>query len=124
MVSKLDAKRRVVNAMTAVYEPYAIKNREQSDILWHNISWSEEDQSGFFLVRFAPGGSSTPHEHLGMEEFVVLDGEFEDCDGRVYRTGDCVSLSAGSRHYSHSKEGCTVAVFVRGGFKSVEKHEV
>lgn len=124
MSSKLDEKRRVVNAMTADYKPYAIKGREQSDILWHNISWSEEDQSGFFLVRFEPGGTSTPHEHLGVEEFVVLDGEFEDCDGRVYRKGDCVSLSAGSRHYSHSKTGCTVAVFIRGGFKSVEKHEV
>ncbi len=124
MASKLDAKRRVVNAFTADYEPYAIKDREQSAILWHNISWSEETESGFFLVRFEPGGESTPHEHLGTEEFVVLEGTIEDCDGHVYQPGDCVSLSSGSRHYSHSQEGCTVAVFIRGGFKNVARSEV
>ncbi len=124
MGSKLDKKRLVVNAMNALYEPFGIRGREESDILWHNISWSEEKQKGFFLVRFEPGSSSKPHEHLGMEEFVVLDGELEDCDGRTYRTGDCVSLSPGSRHYSHSKNGCTLAVFLRGGLRSVEEHAV
>ncbi len=124
MTSQLDGKRRVVNALTADYQPYGLQGTEQSDISWHNISWSEETQSGFFLVRFKPGGVSIPHEHLGSEEFVILEGELEDADGRVYRVGDCVSLQAGSRHSSHSPGGCTVAVFVRGGFRTLAESEV
>ncbi len=123
MATGLDAKRQVVNALTADYRPYGLQGSEQSDILWHNISWSEETQSGFFLVRFKPGGVSIPHEHRGHEEFVILEGSLEDCDGRVYGVGDCISLQAGSRHSSRSAEGCTVAVFVRGGFRTLEQGE-
>ena len=115
--------RQVVNYKTADFQTYSLQGRPQSDLLWRDINWSEEAQSGFFLVKFAPGGTSIPHEHLGFEEFVILEGEVEDDDGWVYRPGDCVSLKAGSRHFSHSKAGATVAVFVRGGFRTLEGEE-
>ena len=123
-MTRLAEKRTLVNAFTAEYEPYGLQGREQSDISWHNISWSEETQSGFFLVKIHPGGVSIPHEHLGIEEFVILEGELEDSDGTLYKTGDCVSLESGSRHFSKSATGATVAVFVRGGFKTVSREEV
>jgi quercetin dioxygenase-like cupin family protein len=113
-------KRSVVNYKNADFKMYGLQGTLQEDISWHNISWSDEDASGFFLAKFEPGGVSIPHEHLGYEEFVILEGELVDHDGWVYHTGDCVSLKAGSRHYTKSDTGAIVAVFVRGGFKTLE----
>ena len=119
----LDASRKRVNFRTAAFETYSLQGKPQDDIAWHNVSYDETTGEGFFLVRIRPGGRSIPHEHLGYEEFVVLEGEIEDCDGTVYRSGDCVSLVKGSRHVSTSANGATVAVFIRGGFRTLDPRE-
>ena len=120
MKSQDKVPRKVVNYKEAEFQVYSLQGKPQEDISWHNISWSDEENSGFFLAKFEPGAVSIPHEHLGYEEFVILEGELVDHDGWVYRTGDCVSLSAGSRHFSRSDTGAIVAVFVRGGFETLE----
>ena len=117
-------RRKVVNYKEADFETYSLQGKPQADLSWHNISWSDEDDSGFFLIKFDPGGVSLPHEHLGTEEFVILEGEIMDHDGWVYRPGDCVSLAKGSRHFSSSDTGAIVAVFVRGGFATIGADEL
>ena len=117
-------RRKVVNYKDAEFETYSLQGKPQADLSWHNISWSDEDDSGFFLIKFDPGGVSLPHEHLGTEEFVILEGEIMDHDGWVYRPGDCVSLAKGSRHFSSSNTGAIVAVFVRGGFATIGADEL
>ena len=117
-------RRKVVNYKEADFETYSLQGKPQADLSWHNISWSDEDDSGFFLIKFDPGGVSLPHEHLGTEEFVILEGEIMDHDGWVYRPGDCVSLAKGSRHFSSSNTGAIVAVFVRGGFATIGADEL
>ena len=124
MKSNQTVERRVVNYKDADFKVYSLQGKPQEDISWHDISWSDEKNSGFFLVKFEPGGVSIPHEHLGYEEFVILEGELVDHDGWVYRTGDCVSLAAGSRHFSRSDTGAVVAVFVRGGFRTLDDGEL
>ena len=37
---------------------------------------------------------------------------FQDNDGYVYRPGDLVFLSRGTQHFSTTKTGCTLAVFI------------
>ncbi|MBM3584561.1 MAG: cupin [Alphaproteobacteria bacterium] len=115
--------RTLVNYKTAKFQPYYLQGETQSDISWVNLSYDEKTGDGFFLVKFRPGGCSIPHEHLKWEEFVVLEGSIEDCDGTVYKAGDCVSLKAGSRHVSSSKSGATTAVFIRGGFRNLTARE-
>ncbi len=119
MLGDLNAVRKLVNFRDADFEIYSLQGKPQEDISWYNISYDETIDTGFFLVRFAPGGSSIPHEHLGFEEFVILDGELIEHDGTIYRTGDCVSLPKGSCHVTRSETGATVAVFVRGGFRTL-----
>ena len=119
----LDAARKKVNYKTAKYKTYSLQGRPQPDLSWHNISYDEKEQAGIFLIRFQPGGTSIPHEHLGYEEFVMLEGEIEDSDGTVYRSGDCVSLAPGSKHVSVSRSGATAVVFVRGGFRTLKDGE-
>ena len=118
------AQRRVVNYREADFVTYGLQGEPQADISWHNISWSDTDNSGFFLAKFAPGAVSIPHRHLGWEEFIILEGELTDHDGHVYRQGDCVSLPRGSRHWSSSKTGAIVGVFIRGGFETISEAEV
>ena len=122
LTSKVD--RTVVNIHDVEFQTYSLQGEPQKDISWYNISWSDEDNSGFFLIKFAPGGVSIPHEHLGFEEFVIIEGELVDHDGWVYRAGDCVSLTKGSQHYTRSDTGAKVAVFVRGGFRTLDEGEL
>ncbi len=124
MSAKRKVRRKVVNYKEADFETYSLQGKPQADLSWHNISWSDKDDSGFFLIKFDSGGVSLPHEHLGTEEFVILEGEIVDHDGWVYRPGDCVSLAKGSRHFSSSDTGAIVAVFVRGGFATIGADEL
>ena len=124
MPNKLARERTTVNWKNANWTTYSLQGKPQEDLTWHNLSWDAKTDSGFFLIKFAPGGVSIPHEHLAYEEFVVLEGELEDNDGHVYRAGDCVSLAPGSKHFTRSKTGATSAVFVRGGIRTLPAHEV
>jgi len=124
MPNKLARQRTVANWKTAEFSTYSLQGEPQKDLSWHNLSWDDATESGFFLIRFEPGGISIPHEHLQREEFVVLEGELEDNDGHVYRAGDCVSLAPGSKHFTRSKTGAVSAVFIQGGFRTLPKREV
>lgn len=64
------------------------------------------------LVRYAPGSRFTAHGHPGGEEFLVLQGTFEDEHGR-YPIGTYVRNPPGSRHAPGSAEGCVIFVRLR-----------
>jgi anti-sigma factor ChrR (cupin superfamily) len=61
------------------------------------------------IVRFAPGHSFSAHTHGGGEEYVVLDGVFQDEHGD-YPTGTYVRNPPTSRHTPRSDAGCTIFV--------------
>jgi quercetin dioxygenase-like cupin family protein len=61
------------------------------------------------IVRFAPGHSFSPHTHGGGEEFVVLEGVFQDENGD-YPAGTYVRNPPTTRHTPGSEEGCTIFV--------------
>lgn len=69
---------------------------------------------GFYIYKMEPGSSSTPHQHGGAEEFLMLEGELMDNDGTVYQPGDVVWLAPGTEHSSTTKTGCLIAVFAEG----------
>lgn len=61
------------------------------------------------LVRYAPKSSFSPHVHGGGEEFLVLEGVFQDEHGD-YPAGSYVRNPPGSRHTPASAQGCTILV--------------
>jgi len=61
------------------------------------------------IVRYAPDSAFSAHTHGGGEEFVVLDGVFEDEYG-AFPAGTYVRNPPGSRHTPGSTEGCTIFV--------------
>ena len=64
------------------------------------------------LVRYAPGSQFSAHLHSGGEEFLVLDGVFEDEHGS-YPVGSYVRNPPGSRHTPGASEGCMIFVRLR-----------
>ena len=61
------------------------------------------------LVRYAPGSQFSAHTHSGGEEFLVLEGVFQDEHGD-YPAGSYVRNPPQSRHIPSSAKGCTIFV--------------
>lgn len=61
------------------------------------------------LVRYAPGSAFSAHTHGGGEEFLVLEGTFEDEYGR-YPAGSYVRNPVGSSHVPAAPDGCVLFV--------------
>ena len=69
----------------------------------------EEVARATSIVRYASGSSFSPHTHDGGEEFLVLDGVFQDEHGD-YPAGSYVRNPPGSQHTPGSAAGCTIFV--------------
>lgn len=61
------------------------------------------------IVRYAPQSKFSEHTHTGGEEFVVLDGVFQDEHGD-YPAGTYVRNPPTSAHTPRSERGCTIFV--------------
>lgn len=61
------------------------------------------------IVRYAPGSRFSAHTHDGGEEFIVLDGVFQDEHGD-YPAGTYVRNPPTTSHVPGSAEGCTIFV--------------
>jgi hypothetical protein len=61
------------------------------------------------IVRYAPGSRFSPHTHGGGEEFLVLDGVFEDEHG-TFPAGSYIRNPPTSRHTPSSATGCVLFV--------------
>lgn len=61
------------------------------------------------IVRYAPGCSFSAHTHTGGEEFIVLDGVFQDEHGD-FPAGTYVRNPPTSQHTPGSEPGCTIFV--------------
>ena len=69
----------------------------------------EEKARATSIVRYAPGSAFPRHTHTGGEEFVVLDGVFQDEHGD-YPAGAYIRNTPGTSHVPASKDGCTIFV--------------
>ncbi|MEM7177881.1 MAG: cupin domain-containing protein [Pseudomonadota bacterium] len=61
------------------------------------------------IVRYAPGSSFSAHVHTGGEEFLVLDGVFQDEHGD-FPAGSYIRNPPESSHTPGSEPGCTIFV--------------
>jgi quercetin dioxygenase-like cupin family protein len=61
------------------------------------------------IVRYAPGSHFAPHTHGGGEEFLVLEGVFQDEHGD-YPPGSYIRNPPTTRHTPGSAPGCVIFV--------------
>ena len=119
------ALRRIVHTDNDDYRPYDRYGERVEGMSWIPLSGElHNDEFECFLLKMAPGASSKPHEHTGLEEFLVMDGELIDADGIHLKQGDYVRFLPGSRHHSHTPTGCTLLVMLRGKNRPLEAHEL
>jgi hypothetical protein len=69
----------------------------------------EEVARATTIVRFAPGSAFSPHTHDGGEEYLVLDGTFQDEDGD-FPVGSYVRNPPTSSHTPAARDGATILV--------------
>jgi quercetin dioxygenase-like cupin family protein len=69
----------------------------------------EEKARATSIVRYAPGSAFAQHIHSGGEEFLVLEGTFQDETGD-FPTGSYVRNTPGTAHAPGSAAGCTILV--------------
>jgi hypothetical protein len=103
--------RQIVASASANLLPYDMEGPLQPDIGWLPLSYDRRLGQGSYLMRLQPGARTIAHDHLGFEDFIILEGELVDSDGRVLHRGDFVSYRPGTRHNSWTETGCLIAVF-------------
>ena len=99
------SQRAVVHAATLPWipSPMAGVDRRMLDRI------GEEVARATSIVRYAPDSHFSPHTHGGGEEFLVLDGVFQDELGD-YPPGSYVRNPPTTRHEPGSAPGCTIFV--------------
>ena len=108
-------KRKITDINKLKFQPFDRYGTVISGMSWHKISYKKENGGqGTYILKMEPGSKSLAHQHMGFEEFFMLDGELIDTDGRIFKKGDLVTFEPGSKHSSHTKSGCLVLVFMRG----------
>ncbi len=104
--------RRVVNVNTGTFQPFLNSDGSNSNTSVLQLDPSKPFGAGFHLYRMEPGSTSQAHEHMGLEQFYVVEGELIDNDGTVYTAGDLVCLDKGTQHSSISPKGCLIVVHI------------
>jgi anti-sigma factor ChrR (cupin superfamily) len=103
--------RKVLNVHTTPYREYDMEGPVQAEMSWLPISYDQATGQGCYAMRMEPGAVTIAHDHAGMEEFLILEGELVDDDGTLFRAGDFVSYEGGTHHNSRTETGCLIAVF-------------
>ena len=113
-------KRRIIsNPLNLKFEPFDNYGKSIKGMSWHKISYEKEKGQGSYILKMDPGAKSILHEHIGYEEFYMLDGELIDVDGKVFKKGDFISFEPGSKHSSSTEKGCLILVFMRSRNKKI-----
>jgi anti-sigma factor ChrR (cupin superfamily) len=108
-------KRKITNLYQVKFQPFDNYGLPIEGMSWHKISYNIENRGqGTYLLKMDPNAKSLPHTHTGYEEFLMLEGELTDSDGKNFKKGDFVTFEPGSTHSSYTKDGCLILVFMRG----------
>ncbi len=99
------SKRATVHASTAPWVPSPIKGVERRML----DRMGDEVARATTIVRYAPGSSFSAHTHTGGEEYLVIDGVFQDEHGD-FPVGTYVRNPPQSKHTPRAHNGATILV--------------
>ena len=115
------SKRKITDPFNVKFEPFDNYGSPIKGMSWHKITYNKKIGQGTYILKMEPGAVSKPHEHINFEEFIILDGELTDPDGKIFKKGDIVTFEPGSSHSSYTKNGCLILVFMRAMIKAINK---
>ncbi|MDB2651931.1 cupin domain-containing protein [Candidatus Pelagibacter bacterium] len=109
------SERFIKNINDLSFEPFDNYGKPVEGMSWHKLSYDRGNGGfGTYILKMDAGAKSLLHIHQGYEEFYVIEGELRDADGKVFKKGDFVTFEPGTKHNSHTKNGCLLIVFMRG----------
>ena len=92
------SKRKITDLSKIKFKPFDNYGSVIPGMNWHKISYSRENGGqGTYILKMDPGAKSIPHQHTGYEEFLMLDGELNDPDNKIFKKGDFVTFEPGSK---------------------------
>jgi len=101
-----DFEQRVVvdsNSLEWVQSPIKGVDRKPLDRVGNEVARATT------IVRYAPQSTFSPHIHTGGEEFIVLEGTFQDEHGD-FPAGSYIRNPPQSKHQPGSEKGCVIFV--------------
>lgn len=105
---------RVANIYEAEFKPFVYDDGVQLGDTVLQLDKSQPIGVGFHVYRMPAGMRTRGHRHNGDEQFLILEGELIENDGRVFKKGDLVWLRDGTEHNSYTPNGCLLAVHIAG----------
>jgi len=106
-------KRKITNPFNVKFVPFDNYGEIIPGMSWQKLLMIKKTGTGTYVLKMEPGSKSLPHLHSNYEEFFMLDGELIDPDNKIFKKGDFITFKPGSTHFSHTKSGCLVLVFMR-----------
>lgn len=99
--------RKIVNIYRTPFQEYDLEGPVHDDITYLPITYDlEGDKMGVYVMRMEPGSETIAHTHAFNEDFLILEGELIESDGRVLGPGDFVHYEPGTHHNSRTETGC------------------
>ena len=116
-------KRKITNLSKLKFKPFNNYGINIKGMSWHKISYNKKNGgNGSYILKMDPGAQSLKHIHTGYEEFLILKGTLKDYDGKIFKKDDFITFKPGSKHFSYTKNGCLILVFMRGINKPISKN--
>ncbi|KPF89751.1 hypothetical protein IP81_16390 [Novosphingobium sp. AAP83] len=105
MAEEVGARSKPFEGQTEIIDVLSMEWREFDEGVEAKILYQDEETgASTVLFRFAPGAQAPLHEHTGLEQTFVIEGELEDHDG-VVTAGNFAVRQAGSVHAAFTKKG-------------------
>ena len=115
------SKRKITKLGQLKFKPFNKYGSTIKGWSWHKISSNKKTNFGTYVSKLEPGTKTIEHIHSGYEEFLILQGELIDSDGKIFKKGDLITYSPNSKHSSYTKKGCLILTFMRGHNKPLKK---
>ena len=109
-----EADRKVANIHEAAFQPFVYPDGVALGDAVLQLDSGVPLGTGFHVYRMPAGMATRGHRHNGHEQFLILEGELHESDGRVLKAGDLVFYRDGSEHNSFTPHGCLLAVHIAG----------
>lgn len=106
--------RRIANIHDAPFEPFVYPDGLALGDAILQLDADKPLGEGFHVYRMPAGMITRGHRHNGHEQFLILEGELHESDGKILRAGDLVFYRDGTEHNSYTPNGCLLAVHIAG----------
>ena len=106
--------RHVIDIHNIEFKPFDRYGSPVPKMSWHIISYDQVSGQGSYVLMMEPGAKTVTPMHMGFEEFLLIEGELIDSDGKTFKKGNFVSFEPGSPHSTFYDTVALIVVFQRG----------